>query len=202
MKKDKEQDKITIQKSPIILDLNESPIIWVRDFNFEAAEKFISKLIELESDPEISEIFIYITSYGGEVFAMLAMIEAMKNCIKPVNTVGLGINASCASVMLSAGTGDRYLTKDSFIHIHHIRTGMYDDLPAIEQNVKQTKIVEEKLIQILTDRSNMTVTQLKEKLEKEKKEWQLTANIAKKYGFIDKIGMPKIKKSIVTEIEG
>ena len=90
-----------------IINAWNGPESGLRDFNFEAAQKFIKEILELDSDPEVEEIFVFISSYGGEVYAVLAMIEAIRNCTKPVSTVGLGMCASCASVLLAAGTGDR-----------------------------------------------------------------------------------------------
>ena len=140
-------------------------------------------------------------SYGGEVFSLFAMIEAMKACSKPVHTVGLGMCASCASVLLSAGTGKRWLSKDSFVHIHHVRSAMWGDMPAMEHNLEQTRIIENKLLAILAENSKMTVKDLRAKLVDQKKEWQLSSSTAKKYGFIDEIGMPSLKRYLVVEAE-
>lgn len=190
-----------LQKTQIVLDPEESPVIWVRDFNFEAAQKFIEQLIELNSDPDIPEIYVFISSYGGEVFSVLAMIEAIKACEKPVHTVGLGMCASAASILLGSGTGNRWLTKDSFLHIHYVRGGMYDDVPAMEHYLEQTKKVEDKLFNCLVERSNLKMKEFKEIMNKQKKEWQVSAIVAKKHGFIDKIGMPILKRYLVVEAE-
>lgn len=201
MTKRKTKQISIVQKTQIVLDNDEAPVIWVREFNFEAAETFVQRLVELDSNPDVPQIYVFIMSYGGEIYPLFAMIEAMKSCRKPVNTVGLGMCASCASVLLSAGTGTRWLSKNSFVHIHHVRAGAFDDLPALQHSLEQTKVAEDKLLSILTERSKMSVKELRNKLEKQKKEWQLTSATAKKYGFIDRIGIPSLKRYLVTEAE-
>jgi ATP-dependent protease ClpP protease subunit len=50
-------------------------------------------------------------------------------------------------------------------------------------------------------RSTLTPKGMKEMLKDEQKEWRLTPREALKLGFIDKIGMPSIRKYSVIEYE-
>lgn len=197
----KKLESTILQRTAIVLDEDELPVIWVKDFSFESAQLFVKRMIELESDPDVPEIYVFITSYGGEVFGVLAMVEAIRGCDKPVNTVGLGLCASAASVLLASGTGIRWMTKDSFMHIHYVRGGMFGDVPSMEQDLAQTKKVEERLLAALVQRSNMSLKELKERLDKEKREWQLSSTTAKNLGFVDKIGIPKLRRYVTIEAE-
>jgi len=192
-----------IQKTRILLDDVDLPIIWVKDFDPDNVQVFISKLLRLESDLETAEIFVYICSEGGCAYSLLGMLDAMIGCRKPVNTVGLGICASAGGILLACGTGQRWLAENSFMHIHHVRGTLRGDgdSPACEQDVKQTQQLESRIFKLITKRSTFTVTQLRERLKNEAREWQLSAKSALKYGFIDHIGVPSIKKHIVTEYE-
>jgi len=197
----KPQTSSIIQSTPLVLDTEELPVIWVQEINLDRTQEFIKELIKLDSDPEVEAIFIYISSYGGDVFAILAMVEAMLNCNKPIHTVGLGLCASGGGILLAAAPGMRYITENSFMHIHHIQTGMNGDLPGIENDVVQTKKIEDKIFSIITKRANISVKELKARLVDNRREWQLSATQAKKFGFVDVIGMPNLKKTLVTEVE-
>jgi len=177
----------------------ELPIIWINDIDMEIAQEFIKKLLQFESDPEVSEIYVYISSYGGEVFAGLAMIEAMNACSKPVNTVGIGICASAGADLVICGTGTRWMSENSFIHIHHTRNRVTDDLPGIDRAIKQMRQVEERIFKMIISKSKMTLNDMKLKLKDEEKEWQVSSANAIKFGFVDILGMPKFKKYIVVE---
>lgn len=201
MAKAKVKQTSIIQKTQIVLDTDEAPIIWVKDFNYEAAQKFIQRIIELDSDPDVPQIYVFISSNGGYVYSVFAMIEAMKHCNKPVHTVGLGMCASCAAVLLSCGTGKRWITKDSFMHIHNISSGTYGNIEEMEQDLANSKVIAEKLMGLLAADSNMSLKELKEKISEQKREWLLSSATAKKFGFIDEIGMPSLKRYLVVESE-
>jgi ATP-dependent Clp protease protease subunit len=188
-----------ITMTPAPIDEEDLPVIWVDEFNTETAKEFVKNLILLESNPEVSDIFVHITSFGGGVFAMLSMVESVLACKKPVHTIGSGICASAAATLLACGTGTRWLAKNSYLHIHHIHSLNAGDLPSQKQEIKQTEIVEAKMFEIMTKRSKMTASQLVRKLRGEEKEWQLTAKEAKEYNFIDQIGLPSFKKYTVIE---
>lgn len=192
-------NKKTIHKIPVLTDQEDIPTIFVDEFSPETLREFTCNMTMLESNPSVSEIFVYITSLGGDVFHMIAMAETILACSKPVNTVGRGICASAGGIILACGTGTRYLAPNSFLHIHHIRGAIEGDLPDQEQGTEQTKIIEEKMFRLLTDNSKMTVSELKDRLQKEQREWQLSAHQAKKYGFVDKVGIPKFETHMITK---
>lgn len=187
------------QKTPLLLEGDDLPIIWVTDFDIDVVKEFTLALLKLESDQETKEIFLYITSYGGDGYSLLAMIEAIMACRKPVNTVGMGLCASAGSILLSCGTGTRWMAPNSFMHIHHARGMLVGDIPMQEQDVKHNKQLENKMLKLMTARSKMTVKELTKRLKDETREWQLTAKEAKKYGFVDKVGIPSFEKSVKVE---
>jgi ATP-dependent Clp protease, protease subunit len=175
------------------------PIINVTEFDMEVAQSFIRRLSQYDSDPEVSDVYVYISSYGGEVFAGLAMIEAMNACSKPVHTVGIGLCASAGADLLICGTGRRWITENSFVHIHHSRGGMSGDVPGMDKALKQMKQVEDKIFKMIMSKSKISQSDMKSKLKEEQREWQMTAATAIKYGFVDVIGIPRFKKYTVVE---
>jgi ATP-dependent Clp protease protease subunit len=188
-------------KNDLVLSYDELPAVWVEEITFEKSQFFIKEIIRLDSDPDVSDIFVYISTYGGGAYALLGMIEAMNSCGKPVHTIGLGMCASAGGILLAAGTGTRFLSPNSFLHIHNVQTGIEGDIPDMEHFLSAQKELQRKLFKALLERSSLSSKELTDILKKNREEWHLTAQQAKKYGFIDVIGVPKMKRSIVNEVE-
>jgi len=70
----------------------------------DVANIVIAQLLFLQNEDTKKDISLYINSPGGSVTAGLAILDTM-NYIKPdVSTMCVGLAASAASVILSAGT--------------------------------------------------------------------------------------------------
>ena len=73
------------------------------------ANVVIAQLLFLESEDPNKDIHLYINSPGGSVSAGLAIYDTMQYIKPDVSTICMGMAASMASVLLSAGTpGKRY----------------------------------------------------------------------------------------------
>ena len=75
----------------------------------------VSRVIVATCDDEIYDL---ISSYGGDVYSMLGMIDYIRNLPVKVNTHCLGASMSAAAVMLACGTGKRTMSKNSSVMIH------------------------------------------------------------------------------------
>ncbi len=97
---------------------------------------FLSDYSDLVEHAEPKPLKIYINSNGGEIFAAIPLIDAIKNCSIPVHTYVEGIAASAASLISIAGH-KRFITKNSFMLIHELRTGVegkYSDIMDEKEN--------------------------------------------------------------------
>lgn len=97
---------------------------------------FLSDYSDLVANAEPKPLKIYINSNGGEIFAAIPLIDAIKNCSIPVHTYVEGIAASAASLISIAGH-KRFITKNSFMLIHELRTGVegkYSDIMDEKEN--------------------------------------------------------------------
>ena len=63
-------------------------------------------------------INLKIASYGGDVYAMLGLVDYIKGLSVQVNTHCVGACMSAASVLLASGTGTRTMTKHSTVMVH------------------------------------------------------------------------------------
>src|SRR5690606_15324274 len=84
--------------------------------NDDVANVIIAQLLFLDADNPEKDIFLYINSPGGSVYAGLAIYDTMTFLRSPVNTYCMGIAASMGSFLLAAGTkGKRYALPNSRI---------------------------------------------------------------------------------------
>src|SRR3989344_6590821 len=83
------------------------------------ANLIIAQLLFLESEDPKKDIYIYINSGGGVVTSALAILDTM-NYVKPdISTVCVGMAASAAAVILSAGAkGKRFALPNAEVMIH------------------------------------------------------------------------------------
>lgn len=196
------ESNILLEKSVSINDENNPvPAIYIEEFNFNTASNFVKALSVYEGDDTVKEIVMYVSSYGGEVQPLLTMLDAMLSCSKPIHSVVLGTAASCGAFLSIAATGNRFIGKNSSLHVHHVRTVLDQDLPGFKQEIKSINKIETKLFKIMSQRSGVSVKEIKKKLKEETREWYCQANEALEWGFVDYIGVPKISSSIVIKYE-
>ena len=64
------------------------------------------------------DVTLNITSYGGDVYAMLGTIDYFNSLPVKVNTHCVGACMSAAAVILACGTGKRTMTENSTVMVH------------------------------------------------------------------------------------
>ena len=153
------------------------------------ANLVIAQLLFLESEDPKKDVFLYINSPGGSVTATLAMLDTM-NHIKPdVSTVCVGIAASGAAILLSAGTkGKRFSLPNSEVMIHQPWGGAQGQATDIEITAKQILKTRDKLNQILAEYTGQPIDKIQKDADRD---YFMSAKEAKEYGIIDKIHQAK-----------
>lgn len=83
------------------------------------ANHLISQILALASENAHKDVVFYINSAGGTVIDGLAIHDMMRTMPCDVITVGIGVVASMATVLLAAGTkGKRFALPNTTIHFH------------------------------------------------------------------------------------
>jgi len=149
------------------------------------ANLVIAQLLFLESEGPKKDIYLYINSPGGSVTAGLAILDTM-NYVKPdIATVTVGIAASAAAVILSAGKkGKRFALPNSEVMIHQVMGGAEGQATDIAIAAKHILRTKENLNKILAKNTGKTPSQVEADAERD---YWMTADEAKKYGIIDEI---------------
>lgn len=85
----------------------------------DVANLIVAQLLYLNSEDPKRPINMYINSPGGVIYAGLAIYDAMQMIQAPVSTVAVGVTASMATALLTAGAkGKRYALPHATIHMH------------------------------------------------------------------------------------
>ena len=165
--------------------LNDRIIFLGEEINSVSANLVVAQLLHLESQDAEKDISLYINSPGGEVYSGLAILDTM-NFIKPqVSTICVGMAASMAAVLLSAGAkGKRFCLTHSKVMIHQPSGGAQGQQTEIEIVAEEIKKTRRELNQILSDASGQPIEKVQADTERDN---YLTAAEALDYGLIDRI---------------
>lgn len=165
--------------------LNDRIIFLGEEINSVNANLVVAQLLHLESQDAEKDISLYINSPGGEVYSGLAILDTM-NFIKPqVSTICVGMAASMAAVLLSAGAkGKRFCLPHSKVMIHQPSGGAQGQQTEIEIVAEEIKKTRRELNQILSDASGQPIEKVQADTERDN---YLTAAEALDYGLIDRI---------------
>lgn len=151
----------------------------------QVANLVIAQLLFLESEDPKKDIYLYINSPGGHVSAGLAILDTMNHVKPDIATVTVGIAASAAAVILSAGKkGKRFALPNSEVMIHQVSGGTEGQATDILIAAKHIQRTKENLNRILAKNSGKSVDQVEKDAERD---YWMTSDEAKKYGIIDEI---------------
>ncbi len=151
--------------------------------NDAVANLVVAQLLFLEHEDPKKDIKLYINSPGGSVVSGMAIYDTMQFVKPEVSTICVGMAASMAAVILTAGAkGKRFALPNSEILIHQVMGGAEGQASDIEITAKQILKMKAKLNTILAKHTSQKV----EKIEKDAdRDYYMSASEAKEYGLID-----------------
>jgi len=153
--------------------------------NDTVANIIIAQLLFLEADNPEKDIFLYINSPGGSVYAGLAIYDTIKFLRSPVNTYCMGIAASMGSFLLAAGTkGKRYALPNSRIMLHQPSGGMQGTAADIEIQAQEILFIRDRLNRIYSENTGQTPEQIADDLDRDR---FMAPDEALEYGLIDHV---------------
>lgn len=141
-------------------------------------------LLHINKQSKKQPITYVVSSFGGDVYGLLSIIDAINMLPCKVDTIGLGANMSAAAFILAAGTGTRYISKHTQFMIHEISSFVNGSTKDINAEAGQVNYLQELLYKLLEQYS-----------KKDKKFWKdiiktqlyLTSEKCLEYGLVDKI---------------
>ncbi|MEK7585195.1 MAG: ATP-dependent Clp endopeptidase proteolytic subunit ClpP [Patescibacteria group bacterium] len=149
------------------------------------ANIIIAQLLFLESEGPKKDITLYVNSPGGQVTATMAILDTMNYVKSDVSTVCVGLAASGAAIILSAGAkGKRFALPNAEIMIHQPLGGTEGQASDIAITARQILKIKDKLNKILAKHTGQSITQIEKDSDRD---YYMSADEAAKYGLIDSI---------------
>ncbi len=149
------------------------------------ASLVIAQLLFLQSEDPKKEINIYINSPGGSISAGLAIYDTMQFVQPDIVTIAMGMAASMAQVLLTAGTkGKRFALPNARILMHQPMGGTQGQATDIEIYTKEMLRIRSSLFDIIAKHTDKKAEQIKKDADRD---FYMTAEEALEYGIIDKI---------------
>ena len=165
--------------------LNDRIIILSEEVNDANAALIVAQLLYLEAQDPDKDIQFYINSPGGAVTAGMAIHDTMQYIKADVSTICIGMAASMAAFLLSAGAkGKRMALPNAEIMIHQPAAGTQGKVTDMAIDVERFLRIKKHMNQILADNTGRTVEEIQRDTERD--HW-FTADEAKEYGLVDQV---------------
>jgi ATP-dependent Clp protease protease subunit len=161
-------------------DTGGSPVI--TDF---LASVIIQRLLFLQYENKTADIYMYINSPGGSVSATLAVYDTMQFLEAPIHTFCMGLAASGAAILLTAGAkGRRYALPNSKVMIHQPYGQVGGQVSDIEIQAAEILKERQRLNEILAQHTGQPLSVIEKETDRDK---YFHANEAKAFGLVDEV---------------
>ncbi len=149
------------------------------------ANLIIAQLLFLDAEDPERDISLYINSPGGVITSGLAIYDTMQYVRAPVSTICIGMAASMAAVLLSAGApGKRYALPHSRIMIHQGSGGFRGNTPDVFIQVKEMEALVQVNHEILARHTGQPIDKV---IADTNRDYFMGPDDAKAYGIIDAV---------------
>src|ERR1044072_929487 len=160
--------------------------------NDEVANIVTAQLLFLESTDRSRDIQMYINSPGGSVYSGLGVYDTMQYITPDVSTICIGMAASMAQVLLTAGTkGKRTALRHSRVMMHQPSGAIGGQATDVEITVGEIKKLKRELYEITAFHTGKTAKQIEKDSDRD---YWLTAEEAKEYGLVDEVLLTNPRK--------
>lgn len=147
------------------------------------ANTIVAQLLFLESENPNADISLYINSPGGDVSAGWAIMDTMRYIKPNVSTIGMGLVASMAAVLLAAGEkGKRFVLPNTQVMIHQPSSGTEGKVTDMEIYLKEVQYTKKAMIKQMMEFTGRKEKEVFDAMERDN--W-MQADDAKKFGLID-----------------
>jgi ATP-dependent Clp protease, protease subunit len=165
--------------------LQERIIFLGSEVNDQVANRICAQLLLLAAEDPQRDIFLYINSPGGSVYAGMAIYDTMQFVSNDVATVAMGMAASMGQLLLCSGTrGKRYALPHARIMMHQPSGGIGGtaaDIAIQAEQMLYTKRMFQERVAFHTGQAQAQI-----EADSDRDRW-FTAQEARDYGFIDKV---------------
>jgi ATP-dependent Clp endopeptidase proteolytic subunit ClpP len=111
-------------------------------------------------------ITLYITSNGGLIYQAFSAIDTIKSLKVPVHTVCKGFVASAGTLLSLAGK-KRYITSNSYMLIHELRSGTWGKHSQMVEDLDNSRALMEHIRSYYVKHTKITAAELDEQLKRD-----------------------------------
>ena len=165
--------------------LNDRIVFLGEEVNATTASLVVAQLLYLEAQDPDKEIQFYINSPGGSITDGMAIYDTMQYIKCDVSTICIGMCASMAAFLLSAGAkGKRLGLPNSEIMIHQPSAGTQGQVTDMAIHLKRFEIIKQRMNRIMAENTGKTLEEITAACERDN---FMQAEEAKEFGLIDKV---------------
>jgi ATP-dependent Clp protease protease subunit len=151
----------------------------------QIANLTIAQLLHLESDDPDKDIYLYINTPGGHIYAGLAIYDTIQFIKPDVQTICVGIAMSMGSLLLAGGaSGKRMALPNSRILIHQVSGGFEGQGTDIEIQAREVIGLKRRMEEIYAEHTGKSVEDVSRDMERD---FFMSPPEAQDYGIIDTV---------------
>ena len=153
-----------------------------------SANVIVAQLLFLESENPDKDIALYVNSPGGEVYAGLAIYDAMQHVRPDVSTICFGMGMSAAAMITAAGApGKRFALPNAKLMIHQGSAGFRGAPTDISIAAREVEATTRQMAEIIARHAGRTVEQVMDDIDRDR---FMTPADAVEYGLVDEVLVP------------
>ncbi len=153
--------------------------------NDQVSNLIVAQLLFLDREDPDRRVQMYINSPGGQVYAGLAIYDAMQLIQAPVQTVAVGLTASFGTVLLTAGADKmRFALPNATIHMHQPLGGAQGQASDIVIQANEIVRLKKRLNEIFVHHTGQDYDTIEKDTDRD---IYKSAEEAVEYGLIDQV---------------
>src|SRR5262245_13455928 len=134
----------------------------------QIANLIIAQLLHLESEDPDKDVYIYVNSPGGSVYAGLAIYDTMQYIKPDVQTICVGIAMSMGALLLAGGAkGKRLALPNAKILIHQVSSGFQGQATDIEIHAREVIELRRRLEEIIAKHTSQELEKVSRDMERD-----------------------------------
>lgn len=186
--------------SPVLKEYElraEPVIIRVNKFDEDSAKEFAVSMSKAQSTGQ-SIVPVVIDSYGGQVYALMSMISAIKHSKLSVATIVESKAMSCGALLFSFGTqGYRFIAQDATLMVHDVSLGSFGKIEEIKADAKEGERLNQKVYRMMAANCVKEPTYFLDIIHtKGHADWFLDAEEALQHGIASHIRVPEMRLTV------
>ena len=154
----------------------------------QVANLITAQLLFLEGEDPDKDISMYINSPGGEVYAGMAIYDAMQYVKPDVRTICTGMGMSAAAMILCGGAaGKRFVLPNAKVMIHQGSAGYRGSPADIQIAAKEILEMTERMAEIIARHCGQPLEQVMKDIDRDR---FMAPEEAVEYGIVDDVIAP------------